>query len=99
MTKDLISRRDAVRDLSIIANRQPGNYSQGVNRCIAAIKGLPSAGQARGSGRWIRRWITLDGTIFRCSECGVEYCTEAEEMFFKFCPECGAAMIEEEVRI
>ena len=72
MTKDLISRRDAVRELSIIANRlQSGNYSQGVQRCIGAIKGLPSTGQARGSGRWIRRWVTSDGTIFRCSECGV----------------------------
>ena len=99
MTKDLISRRDAVRELSILANRLPsGNYSQGVQRCIGAIKGLPSTGQAMGSGRWIRRWVTSDGTIYRCSECGAEYCTEEEEMFFKFCPECGADMRSEDAK-
>lgn len=87
-----------MRELSIIANRPPSSYSQGVQRCIGAIKGLPSMWQARGSGSWIRRWMTSDGTIFRCSECGIEYCVSEDEMFFKFCPECGADMRKEEAR-
>lgn len=44
------------------------------------------------TGSWIRRWKTVDGNVFRCSECGSELAVEEEEMFFDFCPYCGADM-------
>lgn len=56
---------------------------------------ISSMGASHKHGKWIRRWKTVDGNVFRCSDCGVELAVEEEEMFFDFCPYCGADMRKE----
>lgn len=94
-TNNLISRQEALDKMNDLASHCFNAYYKGVQRSIDIVKGLPSMGAPHKTGKWIRRWKTVDGNVFRCSDCGVELAVEEEEMFFDFCPYCGADMRKE----
>lgn len=62
------------------------------------IKALPSAQPERKTGKW---YFDKNTFLVRCSVCGVGrwkgYCPTVDEAFgwMKFCPNCGAEMMEE----
>ena len=72
----------------------------------AAIRDIPPANvKPVIRGKWLARHYVegnLDMTV--CSECGNEYSYDAEtgegaEDYYNFCPNCGAAMTEEAMKI
>ena len=94
-TNDLIDRWEALNKLNDLTPNYHSVYGKAVQHSIGVVKSLPSMGASHKHGKWIRRWKTVDGNVFRCSECGSELAVEEEEMFFDFCPYCGADMRKE----
>lgn len=84
---DLISRQDAI-DACL------NGYCACVSDCVDEIKKLPSAQK---TGHWIP-WKAYYGKDrkswsdeLKCSECGYKWGDEE----YRFCPNCGAKMMEE----
>lgn len=46
-------------------------------------------------GYWIEKEDDYCGVLYNCSVCGIDYVTdgyEPEELYWKYCPNCGAKM-------
>ena len=72
-----------------------GNFSSSEIEAMLMLSDLPAADVAE-----VRRgcWEEAsDGDGVVCSECGTDFCTMIHETEkFRFCPNCGALMKEEE---
>lgn len=55
---------------------------------------LPSVTPIRPTGKWIEKEDYNLDTYYECSECGADYCIEGDILIHKYCPNCGARMVE-----
>ena len=104
---DLISRQAAMEALAkfvpyAICDESTESYTNGLTDAYNLILQLPSA-QPERKGKWIEMGTNKDGThSIRCSKCGGGYKTRgharsiATKAKYKFCPNCGAKMDEDE---
>ena len=99
---DLISRQAALDALDEIESEVADGYGYQYEKWRKYFCGLPSA-QPERKGKWIEMGTNKDGThSIRCSKCGGGYKTRgharsiATKAKYKFCPNCGAKMDEDE---
>ena len=67
-------------------------WAETVRMAIKALEQQPT----RPTGRWIEKEDYNLDTYYECSECGEDYCIEGDILIHKYCPNCGAKMIESE---
>lgn len=97
---DLISRQDAIKALEDVEReiRSLGVRSEfdfvwndTIQACIHKLEDLPSAEKR---GRWIDYELNAKyGWYFaNCSECGYQMDVHENRGYFRYCPNCGARM-------
>jgi len=92
---DAISRQAMLDAINRIGLRKCStNEIQAVDECLRAVEALPPVTPSRHKGRWIKHKVNAFGggysNDYECSECG--YMDGFEDN--KFCPNCGAEMVE-----
>ena len=80
-----------IENLKKLKSFHNGSYGADIDRAIQALKQEPKTGH----------WIEKDGfdgdTYYDCSECGESWTTIEGTPWdneFKYCPNCGAKMVE-----
>lgn len=98
MNGDLISRSGLLKKIRAYADSKVTNEevetANNILKTVRVIEKMPTVDAAPVvHGRWIERPFLL-GTTHVCSECNDYYGMPHE--IFKYCPNCGAKMDEEE---
>lgn len=74
----------------------PSAYAQGIRYCMelmtVLIKDAPTIEPERKKGKWIEE----PNCYYRCSRCSSHYPSILGYMDYKYCPNCGADMREEQ---
>lgn len=99
---ELISRDEAMRLLKedLDASRSRGDDER-ADACLLhyiEISNLPTV-EERKEGRWIDTDyinLQLDTYLASCSECGYQMNVHNNRGYFKYCPNCGAKMYEDD---
>lgn len=95
--RDLISRRAAIKAIDDLPNCYNG-YSDTYDKAyiIGVLEELPTIEPERKKGKWKPFDLTWGRSIFSCSCCGdgIEVPTECGMPIYRFCPNCGAKMVD-----
>lgn len=99
---DLISRQVVLKDLEEYIVKPENaisvhpddihNYNSGLLTAIQVVTDTPPAQSKRKKGKWLRSYTK--GIPYRCSECTGQFDYE-----WKFCPNCGTDMRDEDDNI
>lgn len=101
---DLIDREELYHDMTMkrLELHEKGlswnEFCRGFGFAMEFVKNAPSAEPERKTGKWIGEWDTYDWDgepivdIWRCSVCDKVFCEWEEKPDWKYCPNCGAEM-------
>lgn len=99
---ELVSREDAIKCLDgnvlITEQKEAEAVKEYFEMVIVRLKALPTI-EERKEGRWIDTDyinLQLDTYLASCSECGYQMNVHNNRGYFKYCPNCGAKMYEDD---
>lgn len=99
--EDCISREQAKDAMYALCKTgtlkdNPWRDNPHIDAITDVLDNLPSVQPTRPTGHWIEKEDYNLDTYYECSECGADYCIEGDILIHKYCPNCGARMVEVE---
>ena len=97
---DLIRRKDAidyfVTNIGVVDadGYAVDDYDERVKIWTERFSGIPSVEPERKHGEWIKE--KENDVLCHCSTCGYKVASALSNLFYNFCPHCGADMRGEE---
>lgn len=99
---DLISRQAAIKQILLCENHDMEHdfeFNEGLIVAVNAVEELPTAEPRK--GKWERHYSRPNvyaDLFWHCSECGYKNDENYAPVYHHFCPNCGAKMMEDDMR-
>ena len=90
---DYIKRKCAYDALCKICNERDACEHTGQEGCHQVFAQIPAADVRENvRGKWIHHDDDMYGDYWECSNCHDEFCLIEGDMYYNFCPNCGAGL-------
>lgn len=89
---ELISRRGALQAIARLMSDYDCDYNRVLEKCRDAVKKLPTHGEKRKTGKWVRQTDDYHD-YYECENCGIAVGLDDVK---NYCPKCGLRMVLDE---